>query len=71
MTQPKLFSKPSLPTKASQELEIPPRLHPVVRDVVESLALRDVDCAKSEKGSNSEALLRSADRSPQSFLSVL
>ncbi|MCA1995013.1 MAG: hypothetical protein LDL41_23630 [Coleofasciculus sp. S288] len=46
MTQPKLFSKPSLPTKASQELEIPPRLHPVVRDVVESLALRDVDCAK-------------------------
>lgn len=46
MTQSKLLSKPSLPAKASQELEIPPRLHPVVRDVVESLALRDVDCAK-------------------------
>ncbi|HEY9653296.1 MAG TPA: hypothetical protein V6C95_21735 [Coleofasciculaceae cyanobacterium] len=46
MTQPKLLSKLSLPTKASQGLEIPPRLHPVVRDVVESLARRDADCAK-------------------------
>jgi hypothetical protein len=46
MTQPSLLKSAKLSAKPSQGLEIPLRLHPVVRDVAESLALRDLDCAK-------------------------